>query len=77
MFGSAKWPFVRSSRPEMDRWNSLWPLLSGHVHAANTAHVRWLQWCGFEVAVTRSHGALLASPSTRLRGAPMCIAASV
>jgi hypothetical protein len=50
MFGSAKWPFARSSRAEMDRWNSLWPLLSGHVHAANTAHVRWLQWCGFEVS---------------------------
>lgn len=46
-FTSGKWPFARLSRPEMDRWNRLAPRLRGHVHAANTAHVRWLRWCGF------------------------------
>lgn len=46
-FTTGKWPFARLSRGEMDRWNRLWPLLTGQVWAANTAHVRWMTWCGF------------------------------
>lgn len=50
MFGVAKWPFLRASRPEWAAVNKRWPILRGHVHAANTAHVRWLEWCGFTVS---------------------------
>lgn len=49
IFGRAKWVFARASKAEIDRFQIRWPVLAGWVHAANAAHVRWLQWCGFRV----------------------------
>lgn len=56
-FTTGKWAFARLSRPEMARWNRIAPVLAGHVHAANTAHVRWLGWCGFILAPPIPYGA--------------------
>lgn len=68
LFGSAKWQFVRHSRPEVERLTAKWGQLVGYVHAANTAHVRWLKWCGFELSdpVTRGAKAELFYPFQRL-----------
>lgn len=56
IFGAAKWIFARASRAEVHRFQERWPVLRGWVHADNTAHVRWLEWCGFNLAPSEQRG---------------------
>ena len=42
-------PFLRLNRVYIARMLELFPRLENHVHAANTASLRWLRWCGFTI----------------------------
>lgn len=42
--------FLRLSRPYAALMQRDFPRLENHVHAANRASIRWLVWCGFQLA---------------------------
>lgn len=42
--------FVRNCRKYVGMMQELYPRLENYVHAENKVSIRWLKWCGFELA---------------------------
>ena len=45
-----KLDFIKLSRRYVDDMQELYPRLENYVHAENKVSIRWLKWCGFELA---------------------------
>lgn len=41
-----KWPFLKISRSVFEQWSAEYSVLTNRVWAANTVHIRWLEWLG-------------------------------
>ncbi len=49
--------FARQSRLYVESMQALFPRLENYTHAENVRSLRWLRWCGFEIArVPEPHG---------------------
>lgn len=48
--------FLRKSRKAVAEMMNGYQLLRNYVDARNVAAVRWLRWCGFEIAPPESYG---------------------
>ena len=60
MFGTRsveRWPilFLKRTRVWVDLLNIMYPLLYNVVDTRNTAHIKWLKWCGFGFINTTTH----------------------
>lgn len=45
-----KVPFIKQSRKWVEKMQENYDVLVNHVHAENYDAIRWLQFCGFEIA---------------------------
>lgn len=63
-------PFLRHSRPVIDRLLERYKVLTNWVHVENTLSLAWLRWLRFEIGEARPYGVdgLLFHPVTRKRG---------
>lgn len=43
--------FLRKSHSWLEAFTNQYPILWNYVDARNVKHIRWLQWCGFNLAV--------------------------
>lgn len=41
--------FLRECRSIVEHLNDTYPILTNVIDAANVVHVRWIEWCGFNV----------------------------
>ncbi|MBP2312989.1 hypothetical protein [Azospirillum soli] len=41
--------FIKSCMPVIEFFHGRFPVLTGMIDARNTLHLRWLEWCGFEL----------------------------
>lgn len=49
-------PFARLSRAYIDAMLHFYPKIENYVHAENVLSLRWVRWCGFDVAEPAPHG---------------------
>ncbi len=63
-------PFLRHSRPIVDRLLQRYEVLTNWVHADNALSLAWLRWLKFEIGEARPYGVegLPFHPVTRKRG---------
>ena len=44
-----KRPFLRESRTEVEKMNTLFPHLWNIIDSRNEMHLKWIKWCGFKI----------------------------
>ena len=44
-----KIPFLKESRTEVEKMNTLFPHLWNIIDSRNELHLKWIKWCGFKI----------------------------
>jgi hypothetical protein len=44
-----KIPFLKESRTEVEKMNTLFPHLWNIIDSRNEMHLKWIKWCGFKI----------------------------